>query len=65
MLTLREVKSVASGYFLHDGILIRKWMPQGEDFVGDPIFQMVVPSEFRVLRLAHDGSGHLGVHKFL
>ena len=37
----------------------------GEDFVGDPIFQVVVPSKFRgyVLKLAHDGSGHLGVHK--
>ena len=65
VLTPREVKSVASGYFLQDGILMRKWVPHGEDFVGDSIFQVVVPSKFRgyVLKLAHDGSGHLGVHK--
>ena len=31
------LKSVASvQYFLQDGILVRKWMPHGEDFVGDP-----------------------------
>ncbi|XP_030283654.1 uncharacterized protein LOC115587797 [Sparus aurata] len=65
VLTPCELKSVASGYFLQDGILVRKWMPHGEDFVGDPIFQVVVPLKFRglVLKLAHDGSGHLGVHK--
>lgn len=33
-----KVKNVASGYFLQDGILVRKWVPHGEDFVGDPIF---------------------------
>lgn len=31
-------KNVASGYFLQDGILVRKWLTHGEDFVGDPIF---------------------------
>lgn len=31
-------KNVASGYFLQDGILVRKWSTHGEDFVGDPIF---------------------------
>lgn len=33
----REVKSVASGYCLQGGNLIQKWVPPGEDFVGDPI----------------------------
>ncbi len=40
-------------------------MPHGEDFIGNPIFQVVIPSKFRnhVLKLAHEGSGHLGVQK--
>ena len=65
LLTPRELKSVASGYFLQDGILVRKLMPHGEEFVGDPNFQVVVPFKCcgLVLKLAHDGSGHLGVRK--
>lgn len=37
----------------------------GENFVGDPVIQIVLPSKFRksVLRLAHDESGHWGVKK--
>lgn len=40
-------------------------MPHVENFVGDPVFQIVVPSRFRdkVLRTSHDQSNHLGVHK--
>lgn len=65
VLSASEVKNVASGYFIQDGILLRKWLPHGEDFVGDPIFQVVVPSKLRshVLELAHDRSGHFGVRK--
>lgn len=56
---------------LHRGILLkvicfmRKWVPCGGDFIGEPVFQVVVPSGFRelVLQTAHDACGHLGVKK--
>ena len=40
-------------------------MPHGDNFVGDPVLQVVVPSKFRteVLKAAHDHCGHLGVRK--
>ena len=38
-----KVGNVASGYCLQEGILTRKWVPHGEDFLGEPIFQVVVP----------------------
>lgn len=40
-------------------------MLHGENFVGNPLFHIVVPSKFRdeVLRTSHDQSGHLGVRK--
>ncbi len=60
-----DVKSAAEGYLLQNGLLVRKWVPHGESFVGNPIFQVVVPSKFReeVLRTSHDQLGHLGVRK--
>ena len=44
---------------------MRKWVPHGPDFVGDPIFQIVVPSKFHsvVLQVSHDECGHMGVRK--
>lgn len=65
ILTGDEGKSAANGYMLQDKLLVRKWMPHGENFVGDPVFQIVVPPRFRdeVLRTSHDHSRHLGVHK--
>uniref|UniRef100_A0A4W6FVS0 Gypsy retrotransposon integrase-like protein 1 n=1 Tax=Lates calcarifer TaxID=8187 RepID=A0A4W6FVS0_LATCA len=58
-------KSAARGYFLQDQLLVRKWVPHGDCFVGNPVFQIVVPEKFReeVLRTAHNQSGHLGVRK--
>lgn len=40
-------------------------MPHGDNSVGDPVLQVVVPSKFRteVLKASHDHCGHLGVHK--
>ncbi len=37
-------------------------MPHGDDFIGDPIVQVVVPFKFResVLKQAPDKSGHWG-----
>lgn len=57
--------SLARGYFIQNGLLVRKWVPHGESFVGDAMVQIVVPGKFRslVLELSHDQSGHLGVRK--
>lgn len=61
----KEINSVASGYFVQKGLLLRKWLILGTDFVGDAIVQLVVPTKFRplVLKVAHDESGHFGVKK--
>lgn len=61
VLTVEDGKSAANGYLL----LVRKWMPHGENVVCRPIFQIVVPLKFcdEVLKASHDQSGHLGVRK--
>lgn len=60
-----DVSDKTRGYFVQDGLLLRKWSPHGENFVGDPIVQVVVPTKFRrgVLEVAHEKSGHSGVRK--
>ncbi|XP_034567353.1 uncharacterized protein LOC117832370 [Notolabrus celidotus] len=60
-----EGSSAAGGYVLQGELLVRKWLAHGEDFVGEPVFQVVVPEKFRgeVLKTSHDQSGHLGVRK--
>ncbi len=66
MRPVEEMESVAHGYFLEEGMLLRKWLPQGDTFVGDATFQIVVPFKLRegILRTAHDMvAGHLGVKK--
>uniref|UniRef100_A0AAQ4QC33 Gypsy retrotransposon integrase-like protein 1 n=1 Tax=Gasterosteus aculeatus aculeatus TaxID=481459 RepID=A0AAQ4QC33_GASAC len=65
VLRVDEVKDRAHGYFVQNEVLVRKWVPHCESFVGDPVYQIVVPSKFRdlVLRVAHDESGHMGVGK--
>ena len=63
---VEEMESVAHGYFLEEGMLVRKWLPLGDKFVGDAIFQIVVPTNIRagILKTAHDMvAGHLGVKK--
>lgn len=47
-----------------DGVLLRKWIPH-KYFVGDPVFQVVVPVKFRhmMIEVVHDKSGHQGVRK--
>ena len=64
-LPAHEVKNDSHCYFLLKGLLMRKWVPHGDAFVGDPVLQVVVPSRLRekVLRRAHDESGHWGVKK--
>ena len=65
-LSAAEMETAAQGYFFLDEVLVRKWLPQGEEFIGDPVVQIVVPKKFReaVLKIAHDNvAGHLGVRK--
>lgn len=51
-----EIDSSSHGYFLHGGLLFRKWVPQGEFFVGGPVCQFVTPRKFHnlVLHICHD-----------
>lgn len=60
-----EMKNRAQGYFIQKEVLVRKWVPHGDGVVGDPVYQIVVPSRLRelVLRVSHDESGHMGVSK--
>lgn len=53
------------GYFVHESLLVKKWMPHGMNFVGDPVYQVVIPNKRRaaVLRLENNESGHCGVGK--
>ncbi len=65
------LSNVASGYFISDGVLMRKWtdskMSSQDDW--SSVFQVVVPEVYRsdILYLAHDHclSGHLGIRKTL
>lgn len=62
---VEEMESVTHGYFLEEGMLLRKW-PQGDRFVGDARFQIVVPTKVRdgILSTAHGMvAGQLGVKK--
>ncbi len=60
-----EVDNVARGYLVHDGVLLQKYIPHKDDFVGDPVFQVVVPVKYRrmMIEIAHDQLGHQGVRK--
>ena len=49
--TVAEVKDREHGYFLDNGVLVRKWVPCNEVGVGHPLFQVVVPAKFRKLVL--------------
>lgn len=61
--------SLSTGYFLKEGLLIRKWTPLAAPLDEDwhSVIQIVLPVPYRteVLRLAHDNplAGHLGVRK--
>lgn len=60
---------MSTGYFLRDGLLMRKWTPLSVSPVEEwsVVTQIVVPSSYRVeiLKLAHDSplAGHLGIRK--
>lgn len=60
-----EVKNLAQCYFVENDVLLRKWVPQWDNFVGDPLYQAVVPSKFcsLVLQVSHAECGHLAIRK--
>lgn len=60
-----ELENAVPGYFHKDGLLVRKWLPQSDSFVGDAIFQVIIPIRLRpeILHTAHNTTGHLGVKK--
>lgn len=60
------VRNSAQCYFLLDGLLVRKWVPHYDQGLGEPVFQIVVPTTLRnkVLQTSHgDVAGHMGVRK--
>lgn len=59
------IENLSSGYYLDEGLLVRKWVPQGEFAIGGPMVQIVIPQSLRqlLLQTAHDTSGHMGVKK--
>jgi len=65
VLSKEAERSAVGGYLLQGGLLVRKWSPHGVNFVGEPVFQIVVPEKFRieVLKTSHDQLGHFGVRK--
>ncbi len=60
-----EMEDSASGYFLQNSLLVRKWVDHKGKALGNPVFQIVVPSKFcdSVLKVAHNESGHSGINK--
>ena len=58
-------ESMAHGYCIQNGLLVRKWTPSNETSVGEPWLQVVVPATARsaVMKTAHDMLGHAGVRK--
>lgn len=58
-------QSASQGCFMLNGILVRKWVPHGDNFLGEPVMQTVVPQKFRqmVLKTVHDIPGHVGIRK--
>ncbi len=60
-----EIEDCTSGYFLQNSLLVRKWVDCKGKALGNPVFQIVVPSKFcdAVMKVAHNESGHSGVNK--
>lgn len=46
VLAVDELTDISRGYLIQDKDLLRKWIPHGDHFVGDPVFQVVVPTKF-------------------
>lgn len=65
----KDIEFMPHGYFMREGILMRKWRPLAASAKDEwrILHQVVVPLPYRaeVLRLAHDHhfAGHLGINK--
>lgn len=68
-MSLEESQGVATGYYLHHDVLMRKWRPLRRlaDEHWTVLSQVVLPSDFRreAMRLCHESAwaGHFGVRK--
>ena len=60
-------ESMAHGYTVKNGLLVRKWTPSTDTSVGEPWLQVVVPATAKqaVMKTAHDILGHSGIEKNL
>ncbi|KAK0130706.1 hypothetical protein N1851_034660 [Merluccius polli] len=61
-----DSQSVDHGYFVQNGLLLRKWLPHADTDVAGQVLQVVIPEEYRelVLKAAHgETSSHFGVKK--
>ena len=59
-------KHLDHGYFVLDGLLLRRWSPTADTEVADQVMQAVMPEKYRevALKTAHgETSGHFGVKK--
>ena len=58
-------ESLAHGYSVQNGLLVRKWTPFTDTSVGEPWLQVVVPATAKeaVMKTTHDMLGHSGVRK--
>lgn len=57
---------MSSGYLLSNGLLMRRWVPYGENVAGGVVEQVVLPVKYNrsVLKTAHDSTAdHIGVRK--
>ena len=69
VLTDKEIANESTGYYMSNGVLMRKWRPKevaaNEDWM--VYHQVVVPQQYRrdVFEIAHSNpmSGHLGINK--
>ena len=65
----KDIESVPQGYFIREGVLLRKWRPLVASAADEwrVLNQIVIPMPYRdeILRLAHDHhfAGHLGINK--
>ena len=58
-----EAKSHAHGYLIQKKVILRKWFAHRESFLGNPVFQVVVPLKLHnlIMHVSLDVSGHMNV----
>ena len=60
-----DMETATRGYFVKNNVLMCKWCPQTDHFVGRPVLQIAVPAKFREMVIKashHDVAGHMEVH---